>query len=190
MKNKVFGIGLSRTGTRSLAAALNQLGWNCIHYPDDEVTFRELREGNFRLSVLRTHDAMTDTPAAPYFADLDRAYPGSKFVLTVREPEGWLQSAERLWRMTADLEDDFTRFINTAVYGCWAFSPERFRYVRERHTESVRSYFDTHPEDLLILDICAGDGWEKLCPFLGVPVPAEPFPHHNNWADGPERAFL
>ena len=35
------------------------------------------------------------------------------------------------------------------------------------------------PDRLLVLDIAAGDGWPELCPFLGVPVPAAPFPHSN-----------
>lgn len=35
-KFKVFGIGLSRTGTTSLGTALNQLGIKTIHYPHDE----------------------------------------------------------------------------------------------------------------------------------------------------------
>ena len=36
------------------------------------------------------------------------------------------------------------------------------------------------PEDrLLVIDIVGGDGWEQLCPFLGVPIPEEPFPHSN-----------
>jgi hypothetical protein len=27
------------------------------------------------------------------------------------------------------------------------------------------------------MNLVEGDGWEKLCPFLGVPVPSVPFPH-------------
>jgi hypothetical protein len=28
-----------------------------------------------------------------------------------------------------------------------------------------------------------GEGWERLCKFLGVPVPAEPYPSENSTAD-------
>ena len=39
------------------------------------------------------------------------------------------------------------------------------------------------PEDrLLVLDIVGGDGWEVLCPFLGLPIPHQPFPHSNKTA--------
>ncbi len=33
------------------------------------------------------------------------------------------------------------------------------------------------PERLLVFDVA--EGWEPLCSFLGVPVPAGPFPHRN-----------
>ena len=33
------------------------------------------------------------------------------------------------------------------------------------------------PMRLLVIDITKGDGWQKLCPFLGVDVVATPFPH-------------
>ena len=35
------------------------------------------------------------------------------------------------------------------------------------------------PGKLVEMDFSSGDGWEKLCPFLGLPVPAKPFPHAN-----------
>lgn len=47
----------------------------------------------------------------------------------------------------------------------------------------MRDYFAGRPEDLLIMDICAGDGWEKLCPFLGFEIPETPFPHLNTRAE-------
>ena len=42
------------------------------------------------------------------------------------------------------------------------------------------------PEDrLLVYDV--REGWEPLCRFLGLPVPAEEFPHSNSRADFWER---
>jgi len=34
-------------------------------------------------------------------------------------------------------------------------------------------------EALLRMRLTAGDAWQLLCPFLGLPVPDEPFPHLN-----------
>ena len=50
----------------------------------------------------------------------------------------------------------------------------------ERHNSEVRAYFADRPEDLLVMDITAGDGWDVLCPFLGVEAPADEFPMMNS----------
>jgi hypothetical protein len=63
-----------------------------------------------------------------------------------------------------------------AAFGMVGFSADRFRYVYETHVRDVARYFQDRPRDLLVLDICAGESWDKLCPFLGRPVPATPFP--------------
>ena len=38
-------------------------------------------------------------------------------------------------------------------------------------------HFKDRPEDLLIIDICSGEGFEKLAPFLDRPLPTQTFPH-------------
>ncbi len=53
-----------------------------------------------------------------------------------------------------------------------------------RHHEDVRKYFHNRPDDLLEMDITAGDGWEKLCPFLGLSIPSQPFRESNKRKDG------
>jgi hypothetical protein len=83
--SKVFGIGLGRTGTKSLAYALRQLGINVVHYPDDLKTYQELSTGNYNFSLLQTLDGITDITVAPFYPHLDDLFPGSKFILTVRE---------------------------------------------------------------------------------------------------------
>ena len=40
-------------------------------------------------------------------------------------------------------------------------------------------YFRERPKDLLVLNVCAGEGWEKLCPFLNKERPDVPFPYLN-----------
>ena len=47
-KPKIFGVGLSRTGTRSLTQGLQMLGFDAIHYPGDETTYAELSNGEDR----------------------------------------------------------------------------------------------------------------------------------------------
>jgi hypothetical protein len=62
---KVFGLGLSKTGTSSLAEALNILGIRTIHYLYDRKSFDDLRNGNYRLSILEEYQGIVDIPVAP-----------------------------------------------------------------------------------------------------------------------------
>lgn len=115
--NKVFGIGLSRTGTQSLSAALNELGVTSVHFPKDDTTFRQLRSGDFDLDVLERATALCDTPVVPYYPQFDDAFPGSKFILTLRDDrEAWLASVERLWRSRPHIpQHPYHKFITAAV---------------------------------------------------------------------------
>jgi hypothetical protein len=170
-----------------LTEALNLLGVRAVHYPHDEQTLRELRAGQYRLSLLQEFQGATDIAVAPFYAQLDQAFPGSKFVLTVREKEAWLRSCEVHWRLLMEWWENFPEFkafhefASACTYGVIEYSRERFSFVYDTHVANVRAYFRERPDDLLILNICAGEGWEKLCPFLGLDQPPAPFPHANEW---------
>jgi Sulfotransferase domain len=180
---KVFGLGLSRTGTRSLTAALHVLGFDAVHYPTDQGTLDTLVRGDARFPLLEHYDGITDVTVARYYEALDHAWPGSKFVLTVRDRDSWLDSCAFHWSVPmADKQDrgpvymEIQRFLRAAVYGSYEFDEQRFRRVYQRHVEGVTRYFAGRERDLLVLDIAAGQGYERLAPFLGVPVPRQPFP--------------
>ncbi|MEV5880817.1 sulfotransferase family protein [Streptomyces sp. NPDC052101] len=186
---KVFGLGLSRTGTLSLTAALRTLGFDIAHYPADQGTYHALLKGTARFPLLAERDGITDITVVPYYEELDLAWPGAKFILTVREEADWLRSCERHWQRPIETKADqgevyldLQRFLRAAVYGCHAFQPQRFARVYRRHIEQVKRYFAGREGDLLVLDICGGQGYELLARFLGVPVPDEPFPELNRRA--------
>jgi len=187
---KVFGIGLSRTGTRTLAAALNLLGIKAKWFPSDLTTYSELISGRFELSILKQYHALTDTPAVPYYPQFDRIYPGSKFILTVREKESWLESAEKHWVANTfrGLEPPnaphwrhFCSFINCSVYGCHGFNRDRFSYVYDTHVENVHRFFRDRSDSVLTINICTGEGWQVLCPFLGCEIPEVRFPRMDSF---------
>lgn len=161
---KVLGIGLSKTGTTSLAEALVLLGLHTDHYFYD-------------LDALDTLDAGTDVTVARAYKLLDLKYPASKFVLTVRATGPWLASCRRHFaKMPGEwLEQELRRDI----FGTVLFDARRFLRAYREHERDVRRYFRGRPDDLLVLDICGGQGWERLCPFLGLPVPDAPFPCAN-----------
>ncbi len=90
-----LGIGLSRTGTTSLAMALEILGIRTKHYPHDKEIQTELFGGDGHLTVLRRYQAITDISVVPFFRQLDAAYPDSRFILTTRDEDAWVGSLRR-----------------------------------------------------------------------------------------------
>jgi len=174
---RVFGIGLSRTGTSSLNAGLCALGWRARHFPSLRLLIGRL---NIRLREFRRYDAMTDLPVALFFRELDRRFPGSKFVHTVRDVDAWLDSCERYRRFAPDFKPSKRVLeLRRRVYDGETFDRDRFREAHARHTRAVREWFADRPDDLLELNVCAGEGFEKLCPFLGLPAREGAFPHKN-----------
>src|SRR6266498_5883945 len=136
---KIFGIGLSKTGTTSLSSALNALGIKTVHFPCDDRTYTQVTGGDLRLSILKTCQGIADITVAPYYPQLSALYPGSKFILTVREKSTWLESMEAHWRLMLEWcrrdapFQRFTNFMTAAVYGVLHFNAERFSYVYDLH---------------------------------------------------------
>lgn len=187
---KVFGIGLNKTGTTSLTHALSVLGYSAVHYHHGELTSEEINRHITeavhagepplaRLPSLQDFDAYFDIVSlVRLFPAFDDAYPGSKFILHTRPLAEWLDSREK--HVLRNQRDPHYRGDWTAV--------DREGWTRERdeHHARVRAYFADRPSDLLEIDLSAGDGWEKLCPFLQCEWPAVPFPKANT-AEAPNR---
>jgi hypothetical protein len=178
----IFGIGMGKSGTRSLAAALEILGHSCVH--DSARVSAEIKAdqaaGRPMLSrLIESNTAFCDYPIWRYFKELDRAYPGSRFILTVRDLEPWLQSRK------AQIEYRLVRHRrgepNVPSERVFNEAKERKRYAK--HHAAIAKYFRGREDDVLSFSICDGEGWEVLCPFLGVPQPTVPFPWKNRSAD-------
>jgi hypothetical protein len=88
---KVLGVGLGRTGTVSLTRALNQLEVSTVHYVSLDTDLDPERTEAVCRKVLARHQGIANGTGLP-FERLDRAYPGSRFILTVRDEEDWLAS--------------------------------------------------------------------------------------------------
>ena len=179
--------------------ALEELGFKAIHNPKH---FRkQAMEGCYRFEP-DDWRALTNF-GEHFYPQLDQAYPNSKFILTVREEQAWLKSWERQigdstgdevgarWAWSRKLRTAM-RNVNNAlkdeiavthlhsridIFGTYKFHAERALYVYRLHQKNAIEYFRDRPDDLLVMNITAGDGWEKLCPFLGInDFPSDSFP--------------
>ena len=178
-RTKVFCIGFQKTGTSSLRDALRLLGYDVAGVFGREQTLAELRATFVQrgLELARKHDAVEDMPWPLMFRELDQAFPGSKFVLTTRDTDRW-------YRSIAGHFGDNPYHIQQLTYGEDAPAPvgheQRYRSVYEAHNAAVTAYFRDRPEDLLILNLEAGDGWDELGAFLRLEVPGGPFVRTNS----------
>lgn len=184
---KIFGIGLSKTGTSSLAHALDTLGFRV----KDNMGVSRYSAGDLAcldLALVDANDALTDTPIPSFYRELDTRHPGSKFILTVRDSAGWLKSCKKQFTAAhAAQQSAAHERLFRDLYDCTVFDAEKFAHGYERFVRGVMAYFADRPQDLLVIDIAAGEGWEKLCPFVDRRVPDQPFPKTNvtqiRWID-------
>jgi hypothetical protein len=98
---KVIGAGFGRTGTSSLKAALEELGFDpCYHMTE---VFANPEHADFWLAawrgepvdwdgVLGGYEASVDWPACTFYAELMQRHPDAKVLLSVRDPERWYES--------------------------------------------------------------------------------------------------
>jgi hypothetical protein len=171
--NKIFNIGLPKTATTSLNEALKILGYRSLHNP---LKFRTL---TYRHSIYKyprdDWDALTNF-GEHFYPQLDQSYPNSKFILTLRDKDEWLRSAEKWFREPPKNPPiDYQGRLET--FGCMTFHFDRFSYVYDLHTANAMAYFHNRPQDLLVLDCTKGNPWQQLCPYLNKSVPGQPFPH-------------
>ena len=176
---KIFGIGLSKTGTSSLAQALQILGYKTL----DNMGASRYVAGDLSsldLPTVEAHEALTDTPIPSFYRELDVRFPRSKFILTVRDREGWLKSCMKQFSPRfAEGQSEPNKRLFEDLYGTNVFDESKFSGGYEQFVAGVLEYFKDRPQDLLVLNVAAGEGWEKLCPFLRRPVPEVPFPKAN-----------
>lgn len=190
----------------SLTLALRRLGMRAMHY--DRVRLNDILDGTNPSPDFRRYDdvdAVTDIPSAYFWRELLEAYPEAKAILTVRDVDDWWRSVERhvnvhfpyrppklfgydsRRRALGDspltdpgADNHFKMLLLNTVYGSTIALEYPYKKKYLDHNASVVQ--DVPAERLLVMDITAGDGWEKLCVFLGLPVPDLPFPHEHRGA--------
>jgi hypothetical protein len=98
---QIIGAGFGRTGTLSIKAALEELGFGpCYHmaevfqHPEHIAYWQTAAEGkaiNWDAIFSNYHSAV-DWPSCAFYQQQMRAYPDAKVLLTVRDPENWYES--------------------------------------------------------------------------------------------------
>ena len=188
MSNKIFCIGVNKTGTSSLHQALKILGYRSVHYVDKHGNnIKTIIEQNYQagrdiLTGLEEYDAISDwdypTHAIEIFKMFDAQYPGSKFILNTREFNSWIES-----RKNHVLNNQIKKAQNpnNPEPGLeWQrIDIEDWKTEYESRHKEAYLHFKDRQDDLLVFNVSEGDSWGKLCPFLNKPIPEVAFPRAN-----------
>jgi hypothetical protein len=210
MPLKVIGAGFGRTGTTSLYMALTQLGFPCYHMFElvqnkankPHLDFwRQVADAPAGTqhdweTVFANYTAAVDNPACCVWPELLEANPDAKVILSLhpKGPDAWYDSTmetiyapERMWqfkvlRLASPWARRFGDMVTRLVWqrsheGTMADRAKAIAFYN-RHTYRVMAAV---PLDKLLV-FSADQGWEPLCAFLGVPVPAGPYPEANDRA--------
>ena len=197
MSLKVIGAGFGRTGTHSLKIALEMLGFApCYHMVEvfSDASRSQMWEAAARGeaidwdALIGAYKAAVDWPSSYFWREHAAMFPDAKIILTERDPESWYKSiSQTIFEfMSHDVDESALPppmraqrkmgkyIVGEKVFG-GRFDKEHVLDVYRRNGEAVRREI---PRGRL-LEFYAPDGWEKLCDFLGVAVPSEPFPLTN-----------
>lgn len=175
-RERIFVIGLAKTGTTSITEALEILGFKSLHWaPLAKLNKQKVLELNWQW-WLNKYDAFSDVPVTYFFRELDQKFPNSKFIQTVREKDSWLKSCKKHFLVPSIHEE--AKALHQELYGSDIFDHNAFAEGYERHHRQIKEYFQGR-SDFMTIDIFKGGGWEKLCSFLNKDVPDQPFPTKN-----------
>ena len=189
---QIIGSGFGRTGTVSLKGALEQLGYRpCYHMmevfqnPAHVPAWKAAAAGE-RVwpGPLSGYAAAIDWPAAAFWRELLAEYPQAKVIHTERPEDEWYRSFANTIQqaMLADMPTNppgwFAMVEKVIVEKSLGGDAADEAAVRKAYRENNAAVRDMVPADRLLV-FAPSAGWGPLCEFLGVPVPAEPYPHRN-----------
>lgn len=209
-KDRIFGIGLSRTGTSSLCSILNSLGIKCCHFPLGIFAHPQFIVSNYqfvksrnynsysnwildkerillykKLHLLESYQAFCDLPIPLYMEDLKNNYPDSYFIYTTRNVESWLKSMKWMLEEGPALWDwgEINFEILNQTYGTTIFKEDILRKKYLEHDEKVNQIFGVSNDRLLKINLDKGELTNSLISnFLGIPIPTLEIDTHLNKA--------
>jgi hypothetical protein len=203
--NKIFCIGFGKTGTTSITKLLTKFGFTIGNQAVGEILGEDWsvhKRVERIIGFCYTADAFQDAPFGypGLYRELDKAFPGSKFILTLRDsPEQWLDSVVRF--QTKMFSSDKTRPPNeedkrNALYrykgyllqnsrNNWdypnvpLFDEKSYKKRYSDHINDVRDYFKDRADDFIEINVSRKEDFKRLCEFLKIKTSIEDFPWEN-----------
>jgi hypothetical protein len=175
-KQKVFIIGLPRTGTTSISVAMLELGYKVAHTA-------------FTKHAFELADVISDAPCFSDYQQLDKLFPGSKFIYLQRDLSLWIPSMQRLLAKMAPHLSAKTGYFSPVLKRAFTISFGKDHISRSaeshltdcylKHQKQVQCYFQDR-DDLLCIDLSEPNSYKQMCHFLSLAYnDDDKFPHLN-----------
>lgn len=159
---KIFAIGFNKTATNSIHTLFLMSGIHSLHnWARDR-----------RWLLYHRYQAFCDGPEDG-FEELDRRFPGSKFILNTRQLDEWIDSRlEHIRYQLGPGEHPQTPD--------WSMTEDAVKnWIRKRNRNHIRimEYFEERPQDLLIVNFIRDpEAARRIREFVGV-APGENKPY-------------
>lgn len=175
---KVFQIGFSKCGTVTIASFFRANGISAVHHDfgylalsmhDNYRNSKPLLAPRYQhYTVYTDMENMFINPQINIgmlmFKEIDRQYPGSKFILNIRNKDAWLKSRSKhpinrkVSTTILELNSEMLKMSKEQVLAKWSNE-------WDTHIKAVTEYFKDRPNDLLVFDI-EKDSPEKITTFF------------------------
>lgn len=197
MALEIIGAGFGRTGTYSLKAALERLGFGPCHHmsevinsPDQIKLWSDVAAGRADFaSIFADFQSAVDFPVSAYWQEVLAATPGAKVILSDRDSEDWYGSFSQTilplildkaaW---PDNRRAWFEMIEQVIVGKALGGRTDREGILAAYRANAKAARALQAEGRALV-FRSSDGWAPLCDFLGVEVPDEPYPKTNARAE-------
>ena len=204
--NKIFCIGLNKTGTTSLLYEFVRMGVMTGNQREGEQMVSHYLNGNFKpiLNYCKRDKFFQDIPFSipNFYKQLDMEFPNAKFILSVRtSADEWYDSLIRFHTKSKLIgvagklptSDDLKE--SSYVYKGWAYDVHNIIYnvpyddpynkdilieTYENHKKDVNEYFKNRNNDLIVIDLADNQSYIKFKNFFGFKNNFTKFLHENS----------
>jgi hypothetical protein len=141
--------------------------------------------------LYENYTAAVDIPTWIWYKELMEKYPDAKVILTMRDPDSWYKSVKRIHAHSEAViktivpTEPLQKRIDMAdviINKSELLNPETFvdeEYTKALYLKHYQEVMEKVPEEkLLVMEL--GEGWDRLCKFLGKEVPEVPYPKVNS----------
>lgn len=178
----------------SLKLALEEIGFGPCHHMkeviDNSATqvplWNAALAGNSDFNAIyQGYGSAVDWPTAAFWRELAVAYPDAKVILSSRSAESWYDSVSQTILSTLSVPEhwppgavEWFRMVTKVIDRSLGTARDKASVIAAFHAQETAVKAEIPATRLLVHQ--AKDGWAPLCAFLGVPVPATPYPRTNS----------